>query len=521
MKLSFLDKNALTLGTEPTTISRVAAPYPNVRFTDSPTAPEQAAPTADDNPLSGHQHSAHFATPPDSAEVPHTASLGVFGEIQSPIAGSTPSRRADHRMSDASLPPSDGYPVSLNTSSNDGAYEAALDVLVALGRVPPTGTPTRIASDTQTDAANLATPTIELLARLFPNAAHISQDYTTQLVRQYTYNVAPWLDIGDPDRTFGLEICHEAFSSRDFVLNSLLDLALSTLDRNAIPRENFHSALADTLSLREHPIRGGLIAFVLQSVRYCVVTEPLAWHCQLSSHNLEAFNDAVLREDHVHTALALSWVILRINVAIGLLNSSEVPIPNALLADTSSPAPWLQERHWYDREPLRLCARALNYCFGAVPSPVQTWRDLVMALNVWYKSRPQYLEPMVDYEEEEHMFPTILFTNSTATLGNQLYHTAMMLLLQHRPRTERAGQGRSNVMSPLWHARRVCGIALHNNDCNGWDFSMVASFFVAATTMSYEPQQRLVLSSLEELTSLTRWNLNGLSDRLRQLWHPD
>ena len=40
---------------------------------------------------------------------------------------------------------------------------------------------------------------------------------------------------------------------------------------------------------------------------------------------------------------------------------------------------------------------------------------------------------MPEMEGEESLFPVVLFTNGAAVLANQLYHTAMLLLLHMMP----------------------------------------------------------------------------------------
>ena len=128
---------------------------------------------------------------------------------------------------------------------------------------------------------------------------------------------------------------------------------------------------------------------------------------------------------------------------------------------------------------------------------------------------------MVELDDGERLFPTILFTNGAAVLGNQLYHTAMLLLLQHRPRTIRNPYGRSLVMSPLWHAQRSCGISLNNDGQDCWDFSLVASFYVAAKGMSYGPQHQAILDGFERVADLTGWDLSSLTANLKETWQPD
>ena len=214
------------------------------------------------------------------------------------------------------------------------------------------------------------------------------------------------------------------------------------------------------------------------------------------------------------------------------MTSSPVSIPDILPYGPASPLVGLsRESLSYDREPLFLCARVLNHCFGqdVASTPgihlglgtTQKWKSLFESLNIWYSNRPQDSKPMLEIEENDQLFPLILFTNDVAVLANQLYHASMLLLLQNRPRTLQNEHGRSIFMSPLWHAQRICGISLNNDSRENWDFSLVASLYLAAKRMTYEPQQQAILRGIERIGSITGWNLNALAMQLVQEWRPD
>jgi len=188
---------------------------------------------------------------------------------------------------------------------------------------------------------------------------------------------------------------------------------------------------------------------------------------------------------------------------------------------------------------LQLCARAANLCSGYPSRPLlashgpdagfplaQDWRLIAEDLNAWYCSRPEKLQPVVELDhsptDAEPLFPAILFTNGAAILGNQMYHTAMMLLLQHKPRTLVLDRRRLPGWSPLWHAQRVCGIALSNDRRECWDLLLLASFYLAAKSMTYEPQQRELLRGFDVVARLTKWNVGHLKTMLQREWHmPD
>jgi hypothetical protein len=212
-----------------------------------------------------------------------------------------------------------------------------------------------------------------------------------------------------------------------------------------------------------------------------------------------------------------------------LINELPTSIPLHLPEMTN--APWHKTdsaMHIFQcaNTPLFLCLRAMKFCWGdpadrigLAGDMVSTWRDIVDQLNAWYSQRPQEFLSMVEIEMADDGFPLILFTSGAAVFGNQLYHTAMFLLLRHKPRTVMLpSRHRSSTMSTLWHARRICGIALNNDRRECWDMSLVASLLVAARTMTHEAQHHVLLAGLDKVERLTGWGLSVIRDILQGEW---
>ncbi|EOO00226.1 putative c6 zinc finger domain-containing protein [Phaeoacremonium minimum UCRPA7] len=218
-------------------------------------------------------------------------------------------------------------------------------------------------------------------------------------------------------------------------------------------------------------------------------------------------------------------------LSAALVSGNRVPLEKLQLVQPQwNDSSMTDSIYQYTREPLMLCARAINFIAGDVSSPAtefpiplaQAWRHIAEELGAWYTNRPEEFQPIVELDLDsragERLFPTVLFTNGAAVLANQLYHTAMMILLQHKPRTLVLDSRRSSAVSPLWHAQRVCGIALNNDRRECWDLSLVSSLFVAAKKMTYEPQQREILRRFDAIARVTGWNIGRFSSMLRDEW---
>lgn len=226
-------------------------------------------------------------------------------------------------------------------------------------------------------------------------------------------------------------------------------------------------------------------------------------------------------------------------LSAALISGSTVSVPDqvAYIHTTQSPGrSGIDESMFrYSTDALLLCARTANFCANpfaaqapdatanaspAAPvTPVQRWTILNDALAAWYANRPHEFRPMAEMEGEESLFPVILFTNGAAVFANQLYHAAMLLLLQSKPRTLQAGAPRkSSAASQLWHAQRVCGISLNNDRRDSWDPCLVASLHLAAQRLTYEPQQRAIINCLARVKVITGWNLGAFASELQEAW---
>lgn len=181
----------------------------------------------------------------------------------------------------------------------------------------------------------------------------------------------------------------------------------------------------------------------------------------------------------------------------------------------------------YANHPLWLCARAVEFMHNEDPSPqnppLQTWMQLAEELDNWYQGRPQGFQPMLELEVDKEIesvkgFPVVLFANGAGLLSNQLYHTAMLLLLHSRPRTARMTDFRSATMSPLWHAQRICSIALHNERRECWDPCLLASFLTAARRMTHEIQQQEIIRGLSSIREITGWDVEDMLHDLEETW---
>lgn len=180
----------------------------------------------------------------------------------------------------------------------------------------------------------------------------------------------------------------------------------------------------------------------------------------------------------------------------------------ALCVDTSMFAQgdddrWLQQRYGLNR--------------------VEVWKKLVQDFAHWYMHRSQAFQPIIELYSRDGVrtdddYPTIVFTSGAALLANQLYHTGMLLLLQNRPRFADKPSQHAPSMSTLWHAHRICGIAIQNDRPGWWDPCLVASLIVAGRTATHTSQHSAIVRTLESVQRMTGWIIEPYVEQLRTEW---
>lgn len=219
-----------------------------------------------------------------------------------------------------------------------------------------------------------------------------------------------------------------------------------------------------------------------------------------------------------------------LGVALATDSDIRVPLPPTFpyLTEVDMVADPFEMVFYYAYRPLWLSARAIRFMHNEEISqdrpPLHAWMELVEELEQWYRERPQEFLPMLELDMDhrlagpEQSLPVVLFANGAGLFGNQLYHTAMLILLHCRPRTARVNDFHSAAMSPLWHAQRICSIALHNDRRECWDPCLLASFLMAARRMTHESQQQAVTQGFERIRIVTGWDTSGCLHKLQAEW---
>lgn len=146
------------------------------------------------------------------------------------------------------------------------------------------------------------------------------------------------------------------------------------------------------------------------------------------------------------------------------------------------------------------------------------WCEIFTCLENWYTHRPQEMQELLSHKTGSAStgsgshFPTILFTNGAAIAGNHLYHTAALLMLQRIP-----PRVPKKTRSTLWHARRICAIAISNEHHGGWTNS-VQPLWIAGQVMSHPEEHRAIIEIYERIERETGWGATWRIDDLKKHW---
>lgn len=178
---------------------------------------------------------------------------------------------------------------------------------------------------------------------------------------------------------------------------------------------------------------------------------------------------------------------------------------------------------------MALCIDAMGLCFGhsgdsdfprSTKPRAHRWREALADLTDWYACRPPELCAIAEMDIPGEPFPMLFFASGAGKFSNTMYHTGMLLLLHHRPRTIQIDDRKSAQMSPLWHARRICGIAVNNERKSCLDPCLLGAFYQASRRMTHESQQQEITDALKRVKAMG-WHLDSLERALRQEWNPE
>jgi len=144
------------------------------------------------------------------------------------------------------------------------------------------------------------------------------------------------------------------------------------------------------------------------------------------------------------------------------------------------------------------------------------WHGLFNELEAWYRGLPTEMTAILsiptDPTSTTNPFHTLMFSSGAAVAGNQLYHTAMLLMLAVKPK-EVSVESRSR----LWHARQICAITISNDHHGAWTNS-IQPVWLAGQLMSSPVEHRAIINLYERIERDTGWGATWRVKDLQAHW---
>ncbi|KAG9254501.1 C6 zinc finger domain-containing protein [Emericellopsis atlantica] len=357
------------------------------------------------------------------------------------------------------------------------------------------------------------------------------------LWRNWIDEVAPWLDKFDNLRHFQNIIPCMA-SSHPHLRYAILALSARQIELKETTRATGQSLSlyqqAIHLLLPELPTRS--TAVIASCVILCVLEmgscSPKAWRRHLDgcaslmlAVGIHGFVGGVEQ--------ALFWCFARMDVCGGLISSVKtlIPITHWVLLpggpDLEATVQLFKAKQEFDEwanYSAFLLGQVLDLVAPTPSAPLDTpsrtdpsfrdrWLQLWSYLIEWHALRPAPLYPILTIPSA-HPFPKILYSNGAAISGNQLHHTASILMLQAQPPGLRLAPKPRSI---LWHARQVCAISMSNDHHGAWT-NCVQPLWIAGRCMSSREEHRAIVECLERIERESGWKTQWRVDDLKEFW---
>lgn len=320
--------------------------------------------------------------------------------------------------------------------------------------------------------------------------AQLGESQKLQLYQNYLYEIAPWLDMFDITRVFGTRIPQLAKSS-NALLNAIYAISsrqieLTTPDYNKdITLKLYQASLKELIPPVTKKIDTAMVtSCVLLCVLEMMSSSPNDWR-----YHLEGCA-ALFKANDIHGFSAqmergLFWCYARMDICAAVISEKSTIINSEDWLPKNVTIEMLREHFlksdcadMYANYMVFLCSRVLNLISNDNENSQysQDWEKLWEELIRWHAECPEELRPFAECEDTP--FPGILYLAGPAVSSNQLYHMAIILMIENKPRRYKIVAS-DHVVCPssvfyfprilltsqkstIWHAKRICSISLNN-----------------------------------------------------------
>lgn len=374
------------------------------------------------------------------------------------------------------------------------------------------------------------------LAQLSPE-----QEYT--LWQVYITEVAPWIDKFDINRHFELVLPMLA-KDAEHLKYSILALSARQIELKENKMESNVSLGLYQLAIHLlTPQLDSRSTVVLASSAVLCVLEMLSCSPKAWRRHLDGCAALIQALGITGTCggleQAIFWCFARMDVCGGLISLEKTLIPIHKWVGCGSVADDYQSLSAHAT--FDMCANSMVYLTGRVvdllcnfgrweqrhsgPGVMYTnnqyvaeWLRLFELIEGWHRQRPQEMKAILEISSQQYdpprPFPTVLYPNPPAIAGNQLYHTAALLMLKHKPASLHLAK---KPRSMLWHARQICAISISNGNHACWTNS-TQPIWIAGQLMSHSSEHKAILELYERVERETGWSTKWRANDLIEYW---
>lgn len=366
-------------------------------------------------------------------------------------------------------------------------------------------------------------------------------------MRTWVVECAPWLDMFDQARTFGLNIPCLAQRS-GAVLYAMLALSARQQERVSATEQSHQSielyseaiaALSSSLDARQpSTLATACILCVLEMMS----ASPQDWRRHLEGC-AALFASAGIHGLSGGPLQAIFWCYARMDLCNALISegsaSTVIPVqtwlPQQQGSATRAADVWREIQRQQGPSP-DMYANYAVYLTGQVCDLLATrtlgteshgtcsaddhneanrWELLWDDLQSWNKDRPRQLLP-IKTATDTRLFPYAFYAHYAAISANQLYHTACILMLdmcEHRDDVLAVKEGRTE----LWHARCVVGISLANSH-RGCLNNAIQPLYIAGRLFSHREEHAVIVALLRQIEAGSGWAARWRVHDLERAW---
>lgn len=265
-----------------------------------------------------------------------------------------------------------------------------------------------------------------------------------ELFKNYLYEVAPWLDMFDNSKQFGTTVADLAQNNKSLLYAIY---AISSRQKEQTEREYpsektiklYQESLKHLIPTVNKIMDKSIISScVILCVFEMMSSSPKEWRHHLEGcHALFEANDINGFSGDLERRLFWCYARMDVNSAVIGEQSTIIPSENWLpkeysIYELKRLFNETKDDDMYANYIVFLCSRVLNLITKDSKNFQQEWDFLWNEIIDWNLNIPFHLKPILSYDDKP--FPGVLFLNGPAISANQLFHMAIILLTQNKPR---------------------------------------------------------------------------------------